>query len=250
MSDAICATINLLRNTIKNFTCYSLSFAGTSLSAWWADMSVYCCTHLSDAINTKAVTFNAPGSKFIISRLRSMTEKEKPSLSDIEKINIVTYLDVPNVINTVSEHLGVIYSTVGTGPRIRRECSIRNINECTKLIYQELHSLINTFSSRGFSLQIRKALKWPSLIKDNSIGENFPINKIAAQVEWLIRNSCCPVEVAFQLLLRDQTLIYQYLINSSEFKLIDININTEFPNEVAADRFRRSEAKKMNKNTV
>ena len=83
---------------------YSLSFAGHSLGGWIADLSVYYCHKFFDYNNVKAVTFDSPGSELMIQTLENITAfSNDTSLKpvNINQLDIVAYLSMPNVINTV-----------------------------------------------------------------------------------------------------------------------------------------------------
>ena len=85
------------------FAKYAVSFTGHSLGAWLADLSVYYCHRFFHFANVKAVTFEAPGSETLIHTL------EKSAAVDLTKLDIVSYLSQPTLLNSVSKHVGLSY---------------------------------------------------------------------------------------------------------------------------------------------
>lgn len=90
---------------------YNLSFTGYSFGAWLAEQSVFFCYKDFNSMNTRAVTFDSPGSWEIIQHLaetniyNDMTNKE-----DLGKfLDVRTYLLSPNFINTSSQHIGRVF---------------------------------------------------------------------------------------------------------------------------------------------
>ena len=93
---------------------YALSFTGFSLGAWMAELSVYYC-HQDKEINypnTKAVTFDGPGSLFMIEDNLKQSSLYQRSRSDVHicDLDIVSYLSSPNIVNCTNRHIGQVYA--------------------------------------------------------------------------------------------------------------------------------------------
>ena len=99
--------VNLVK-TNGNFTGFALSFTGHSLGGWIADLCVYYCHRLYDYQNVKAVTFDAPGSEMMLKLLDKETNPNQKTF-DVTKLDIVSYLSLPNLINSVDKHVGLCY---------------------------------------------------------------------------------------------------------------------------------------------
>ena len=63
--------------------------------------------------NSRAITFDSPGSFRSIERLQSNI-KSANNLIDIQNLDIITYLVEPNFVNTADRHIGKVYSLTDT----------------------------------------------------------------------------------------------------------------------------------------
>lgn len=88
---------------LANAKNYHLSFTGHSLGAFLAELSVFYAKR-EIFLDVNAVTFESPGSK-------DCMEKMQPNLGciDLEKLDIITYLSTPNLVNTLYKHVGTVY---------------------------------------------------------------------------------------------------------------------------------------------
>lgn len=86
---------------------YRLSFTGHSLGAWLAELSVYYCHAYFNYTNTKAVTFDSPGSLPMMEQLQPSIENEDKL--PLRKLKIISYLASPNPANSCNPHVGKIY---------------------------------------------------------------------------------------------------------------------------------------------
>ena len=90
---------------------YHLSFTGHSLGGFLAEMSVYAChrgfgLHYPEA---SAVVFDSPGSLEVI----QVWESHNPLHQiGVKKLNIISFLSSPNLVNTAHSHPGTIYRLI------------------------------------------------------------------------------------------------------------------------------------------
>jgi tetratricopeptide (TPR) repeat protein len=63
--------------------------------------------------NSRAITFDSPGSMRSIERLQSNIQSTN-TLIDIHNLDIITYLVEPNFVNTADRHIGRVYSLTDT----------------------------------------------------------------------------------------------------------------------------------------
>ena len=94
-----------------NHSDYALSFTGHSLGGWLADLSVYYCHQLFGYKNVKAVTFEAPGSEFMINANLELNAVKgaHDTFRAARDLDIVAYCNMPNVINSCNRHIGSLY---------------------------------------------------------------------------------------------------------------------------------------------
>lgn len=59
-------------------------------------------------VNTRAITFDSPGSLKSIEGLKSNIYNKYGT--DLSNLDIVTYLAKPNIVNTANKHIGKVYS--------------------------------------------------------------------------------------------------------------------------------------------
>ena len=88
---------------------YSLSFTGYTFGAWLAEQSVYFCHKDFDFENTRAVTFESPGSYDYLERLNLRNVYNPETKFDLDQLDLRTYLTGPNFINTSNTHVGKMY---------------------------------------------------------------------------------------------------------------------------------------------
>jgi tetratricopeptide (TPR) repeat protein len=72
--------------------------------------------------NSRAITFDSPGSMRSIERLQSNIISTN-TLIDIHNLDIVTYLVEPNFVNTADKHMGKIYSLTDTFEKSNNQSS-------------------------------------------------------------------------------------------------------------------------------
>jgi ABC-type multidrug transport system fused ATPase/permease subunit len=83
---------------------YSLSFTGHSLGAWLAQLSVFYCVDQFKYSTVQAVTFDGPGSREIMEKL-----KANNSDRDFSYMEIFSYFSKPNIFNCMNKHVGKNY---------------------------------------------------------------------------------------------------------------------------------------------
>ena len=83
---------------------YTLSFTGFGFGAWLAEQAVFYASHEFDFKETKAVTFDGPGSKDYLKELIGSSEAD--TKFNNSNLDIVSYLTAPNLLNTFNEHAG------------------------------------------------------------------------------------------------------------------------------------------------
>jgi hypothetical protein len=95
---------------------YRISFTGHSLGAFLAELCVYYATHTLNFPRVNAVTFESPGSKQSMMSLQiqhdiiHLGKKEPIAPDEFKKLDIVTYLCYPNVVNSCNDHVGSVYA--------------------------------------------------------------------------------------------------------------------------------------------
>ncbi len=89
-------------------TGYRLSITGHSLGAWLAELSLFYCHAYFDYSNIKAVTFDSPGSEPMMKKLQSNIQSKHTQV-DLDALEIITYLVMPNPINCCNKHVGTVY---------------------------------------------------------------------------------------------------------------------------------------------
>ena len=87
---------------------YRLSFTGHSLGAWLAELCAFYSHAYFDYCNIKAVTFDSPGALPMMEKLQSNI-KSKDTEVDLNDIEVITYLAVPNPVNCCNSHVGKVY---------------------------------------------------------------------------------------------------------------------------------------------
>ena len=104
-----------------NSTQYALSFTGHSLGGWISKISVYYCHRCFNLTNVKAVTFDPPGSEKIILDLckNDFTIQSQEGTFNVTHLDIVSYLSMPNLVNSINKHIGIRYLVNNTGYKKR-----------------------------------------------------------------------------------------------------------------------------------
>ncbi len=87
---------------------YRLSFTGHSLGAWLAEMSAFYSYDHFHYRDIKAVTFDSPGTKPMMENWKSNIASRDTQVN-LKDIDIVTYLAIPNPVNSCNRHVGRIY---------------------------------------------------------------------------------------------------------------------------------------------
>ncbi len=88
---------------------YEVSFTGHSLGAFLASLSVFHCHRYLDYPQAFAVTFENPGPREAMEKLRPNI----PGPFDLSVLDITTYQSYPNRINTFGQQVGSIYTIDG-----------------------------------------------------------------------------------------------------------------------------------------
>lgn len=94
---------------------YHLSFTGHSLGGFLAEMSVYAC-HRGFGLyypNASAVVFDSPGALEVMQAYESNIPQHQ---TNFKKLNIVSFLSSPNIVNTLHGHPGILYRLIRDMP--------------------------------------------------------------------------------------------------------------------------------------
>jgi len=109
-------------NRIKGVS-FQLFFTGHSLGGWLAQVTTFTTEYLKREENTflksdneqdcyhpHSVVFDSPGCRDMLSQMRDTFDVRLDGCStDIEHLDITSYLSAPNRINTCNAHLGTVY---------------------------------------------------------------------------------------------------------------------------------------------
>jgi hypothetical protein len=109
----------------KNGVCFQLFFTGHSLGGWLAQVTTFTTKYLTrekklfqksydnDCFHPHTVVFESPGCKSMLSEMTNTFDVSNEGRStDIEHLDITSYLSAPNLINTYNSHLGTVYRVV------------------------------------------------------------------------------------------------------------------------------------------
>ena len=146
----------------------SLSFTGHSLGAWLAELSVYFAYKHLDYKITRALTFDSPGSYDFFKSLQPNIHNYHSNFY-IEGIDIITYLSLPNIVNSCNSHAGEVYSVSPkiTETEIRNFYSSINVDIFMPLITvlgHSLESIIQEFNkTTGTPDNYKEMLDWPCI---------------------------------------------------------------------------------------
>ncbi|CAD8161608.1 unnamed protein product [Paramecium octaurelia] len=186
---------------------YSLSFCGHSLGAWLAELSVYYChSKFNEPFpNTKAVTFDGPGSFEMMQLMDQNNVKGQSQQFYPEQLDIVYYLSIPNMVNCMNSHIGIGY-------RLYKE----NYYKLQLPILKSFQSYLDAFLSiQGHQLEMIiplfdpqtgkpkqetyfKIIKWPSIKYQQSNQGNM---RNLSEMLRIFSNICCP-EILLKLIFR------------------------------------------------
>ena len=186
-----------------NFTGYALSFTGHSLGAWIADLSVYYCHRFFDYKNVKAVTFDAPGSEIMLQLLDKPAIKGPVDTFDVRKLDIVSYLSMPNLVNSVNRHVGLCYLVNNTDYDKQVGWIERAIEFASdKMSFSRLaneHSLrfiLEKFNHQtGRPFRIQQVERWPSItltITNNVLSQDLAVNSMYSFLQLISSNVYVP----------------------------------------------------------
>ena len=95
------------KDIIKDFSDYTFSSTGHSLGAWLAQICVFYGEAKYGTGKINAVTFDDPGCQEMMEKRQRESERYKRI--QIDDLDIVNYLSVPNPINTFNNHAGTSY---------------------------------------------------------------------------------------------------------------------------------------------
>jgi tetratricopeptide (TPR) repeat protein len=90
--------------------------------------------------NSRAITFDSPGSMRSIERLQSNIQSTN-TLIDIHNLDIITYLVEPNFVNTADRHIGRVYSLTDT--------SEQSNNQSTWISWPSKDAIFSTLNNHG-----------------------------------------------------------------------------------------------------
>jgi Tfp pilus assembly protein PilF/energy-coupling factor transporter ATP-binding protein EcfA2 len=83
--------------------------------------------------NSRAITFDSPGSMRSIERLQSNIISTK-TLIDVHNLDIITYLVEPNFVNTADKHIGKVYSLIDTSKQSNNQASKKSSTKVEKIL--------------------------------------------------------------------------------------------------------------------
>lgn len=153
---------------------YKFSITGHSLGAWLAELSAFYCHAYFNYRNIKAVTFDSPGTVPMINKLQSNIES-KDTQVDVNDIEIVTYLSMPNFVNCCNQHLGKVYRiapemkwidwTKEKVPNfIQKIIGTDKIDAILSIQGHFLAGILETFNSEtGKPKQFKRMIDWPRM---------------------------------------------------------------------------------------
>lgn len=154
-----------------------LSFTGHSLGAWLAELSLYFSYKDFDYPVSRALTFDSPGSKEFFASVQTNIASHLTGFN-VRNLDIITYLSIPNLVNSCNGHVGTVYSVT---PEItQKELNIyyKEWQSSWKSYFidadlvapfltvfgHSLESIINEFSSTtGLPKQYIQMLDWPCI---------------------------------------------------------------------------------------
>lgn len=152
-----------------------LSFTGHSLGAWLAELSAYFSYKDLDYLFTRALTFDSPGSYDIFETLKSNIHGYHDR-SYLEHLDIITYLSIPNLVNSCNGHVGEVFSVT---PKVS-EYDIQGNYFYSKttlplltVLGHSLESIISEFNATtGLPNHYKQMLDWPCITCDYQEGQD------------------------------------------------------------------------------
>lgn len=212
---------------------YHLSFTGHSLGAWLAELSVYFSHVHLDYGMTRAITFDSPGSSDFFTTVRSNVQSHLTNF-DTENFDIITYLSIPNIINSCNRHTGQVYSIT---PKITeqelksysKEWDASRIktffakSESTVFMLtalgHKLDSIIREFNpTTGAPNEYRQMLDWPCLMCDSNKNTDY----VSDTFRWMI--GTIPTKI-MKALLKKYTTLPAYNIANLLMDLMQDKVN-------------------------
>ncbi len=152
-----------------------LSFTGHSLGAWLAELSAYFSFKHLDYMHTRALTFDSPGSYDIFETLKSNIHSHHDN-SYLEHLDIITYLSIPNVVNSCNGHIGEVYSVTPKITKIEIQNNLLNskfLLPILTVLGHSLKSIITEFNATtGIPDDYKKMLDWPCITCDYKEGQD------------------------------------------------------------------------------
>ena len=170
LKNATKQTVDLIVKS-ANYSDYALSFTGHSLGGWLADLSVSYCHQFFGYKNVKAVTFDSPGSEFMINSNLEQNVIKGPNdvFRAAKDLDIVAYLSMPNVLNSINRHIGTVYLLDNVNDK---HVPVNFVESCLMTMYgvkhlskgHRLQEILPKFDPiSGKPSRLQKALRWPSI---------------------------------------------------------------------------------------
>ena len=97
--------------TIVKSKGYNFAITGHSLGGFLAELSLYYC-HFEQIVDfpaAKAVVFDSPGSEQMLKLLKPNVKNWENDV-ELRNMNLVSYLSLPNIVNSCNIHVGKVYT--------------------------------------------------------------------------------------------------------------------------------------------
>ncbi|CAF0892284.1 unnamed protein product [Brachionus calyciflorus] len=157
---------------------YNLSFTGHSLGGWFASMQCFHFQFEKKVNNVQAVAFESPGVKMNVEDFSTNLELLNSNFAK-KNLNIITYLSVPNFVNTCNSHCGKkCYVLTLNGRDSGTVINVKNPGFTDFFIacgfltaeHHKLDKMLQYFDSRTGEFKnpdnIREVIDWPCLKKN------------------------------------------------------------------------------------